>query len=1444
MLRLLAASLLLAAPAGAQDIVSGDDLPALVGGAPGAAFGRSLAWGELDSLPGTDVVVGSLGLGAHVFGNPFDGDWGQVDAVVPDGPTAGWLRIDGPEDAWFGATVAVGDLDGDGQDDLALGAPYEPVVLQPDAAATPYVGRVYVFFGPLDAPSLSATDADVVIEGDRNLGGLGGGLLILDLDGDGDQELFVGQPGWSSLILIIGSYEGALLIFEDVTAGAFTTADASRRIQGDAVGGGLGLHLEPAWLGLEGPDRPSLVVNQFPNTLIYGSGVLAPLPDDAMPSDPSEGRLGSITGLAPPIASPPERHALAGLWLAETPSATDEPGALLHFLPTTTWSTDPSAGEAAFRLEGDPDRDGVFGQRAAFGDVNRDGVEDLLVSSPGWHDLDPADPFDPDASALRAGAAWLFDGCHPLDPGAPGPCAEAPTGSALASDVAWFGLTRSELGAGLDALGDLHAQGVAVVDGRALISAPRHDDPRFGPDAGRLQVLHLDADGDGFLRSVDCDDADPSVHPGAVELCDDIQQDCATPLPPEHLDADGDGQRPCGGDCDDADPAVFEGAPEAACDELDDDCDGQLHPAEADVDGDGSIACGRACDASLDPALCAPDCDDTLADVHPGAVELCDGVDQDCDGVVDEGFDEDGDGFPGGADCAAGLPQLGLDCDDADPAVHPGAADGPSAADLDCAPGDLWPGGCACSAGGSPGILWGLLGLLLLLLRRSTGPMPRLRCWRAMGPISLLRRCRTMWSMGSARLRRSTGPMLLAVVPMTELPVVATGSPDLSLPYSLAIVERADGPALVVGDPAAQLSETGNGAVLWLEADTALATTLDGGDMLCGGDVPLLYAGSALAAGDVDGDGLADLLVGAVGRSRIDVVPGDEVPVSPADFCSSWLSLSAGVPLFNAVGENVAAVDLDGDGWEDVIAGDRQQGANGGVRIWYGASDFFAEAPDEANLVGTDPLLDEPFAVGAFAAAVDWSCDGRPDLTTGGVDTNLQVALNPGGPGRPWTSMLVNDDTVLTYRGSFTNALTQVRQLPDVTGNGCEDVLLGLPGWGAGDRGAVVIIEGREAPSTDVGIEEAAWLMLEGEQDGAFFGASVAAIFRGAGRPDLVVGAPGVVLEDGGPPAGAVYGYSADAVPWPDAVDATGDASFVLMGWQQSDLLGYRMAPWQDLDGDGVVDLLIGAPGARPMDVDDSASPYPGALFALHSGWFEDGDGDGDVALVDCDDGAASVGPSSPEVCGGGDEDCDGEVDEAGAVGELSWHRDGDGDGFGDPADGVLSCDDPDRVEDSGDCDDLRVDVHPGAEEACDGLDGDCDGVVPEDEDDGDGDGFRGCEDCDDGRVDAHPGLGEEAACDGTDEDCDGRVDEDFDRDGDGHPGAEACADAYEALDCDDGNAQVHPGAEERPSNGLDDDCVDGDAPVALAACACSQGGAFGLLPSLLALVASRRRRG
>ena len=109
------------------------------------------------------------------------------------------------------------------------------------------------------------------------------------------------------------------------------------------------------------------------------------------------------------------------------------------------------------------------------------------------------------------------------------------------------------------------------------------------------------------------------------------------------IDADGDGVSPSDGDCDDGDAAVYPGAAEV-CDGKDNNCDGSIPLDEADDDYDGA-------------RVCEGDCDDADERTRPGIAEQCDDKDNDCDGVIEDHLDEDGDGYSICED----------DCDDGDP---------------------------------------------------------------------------------------------------------------------------------------------------------------------------------------------------------------------------------------------------------------------------------------------------------------------------------------------------------------------------------------------------------------------------------------------------------------------------------------------------------------------------------------------------------------------------------------------------------------------------------------------------------------------------------------------------------------------------------------------------------------------------------------------------------
>ncbi len=201
-------------------------------------------------------------------------------------------------------------------------------------------------------------------------------------------------------------------------------------------------------------------------------------------------------------------------------------------------------------------------------------------------------------------------------------------------------------------------------------------------------VGYQDGDGDGWAACEECDDGDATINPDADEICDSVDNDCdgnidedtAVDAATWYFDADGDGygnarastaacDEPAGyvsnsDDCDDVDAATYPGADEY-CDGEDDDCDGTVDEADAvdaatwygdgDRDGYGDDSDTRvACNAPTGYVAVGGDCDDGDDAISPGEAEVCDRVDQDCDGVVDDGVLGEGTDCPA-QDCTAVL---------------------------------------------------------------------------------------------------------------------------------------------------------------------------------------------------------------------------------------------------------------------------------------------------------------------------------------------------------------------------------------------------------------------------------------------------------------------------------------------------------------------------------------------------------------------------------------------------------------------------------------------------------------------------------------------------------------------------------------------------------------------------------------------------------------------
>jgi len=263
------------------------------------------------------------------------------------------------------------------------------------------------------------------------------------------------------------------------------------------------------------------------------------------------------------------------------------------------------------------------------------------------------------------------------------------------------------------------------------------DSDGWGDEANTTEACELPS---GYAMVIgDCDDTNAALNPDAAEFCDGYDNDCdgvtdnddAVDATAWYADADGDGYgsdiapivtacsqssgyEALAGDCDDADIAVNPGASEL-CDSLDNDCNGDVDDAATDAatwyvddDGDGYGAAGtsdtmQACDQPAGYAATTDDCADDDFTVSPVAVELCDSVDNDCDGLTDiddpdvtdavvyyPDADSDGYGDATGGAVACSQPSgwviyaYASDCDDLDSSVNPFADEVCDSVDNDC----------------------------------------------------------------------------------------------------------------------------------------------------------------------------------------------------------------------------------------------------------------------------------------------------------------------------------------------------------------------------------------------------------------------------------------------------------------------------------------------------------------------------------------------------------------------------------------------------------------------------------------------------------------------------------------------------------------------------------------------------------------------------------------
>ncbi len=1063
-----------------------------------------------------------------------------------------------------------------------------------------------------------------------------------------------------------------------------------------------------------------------------------------------------------------------------------------------------------------------------------------------------------------------------------------------------------------------------------------HDCDDNDPKIGEKRIWYPDDDGDGFggtngevsdcfaplgfvLESGDCNDDNDEINPLAEELCDGIDNNCDgetdnditmfTIYPDGDSDGYGDPTEPSeacddvlgflrdAGDCDDADPAVNPDATEV-CNGIDDDCDGLIDLSDdsidmttalwyldGDLDGfgdpnDDMETCDEALALSLGYVMDDQDCDDTDIAVNPDAEEYCNGIDDDCDGVIDENDavdaddwhdDLDGDGYGDPTSYAPACyrpvgktgPAVARDCDDTNALVHPGAPEICDTLDNNC---DLRTDDDDPARVG--GTFW-----YYDADQDSFGDnnFSVLQCLAPPLYVDSFSDCDD----GDFDVNPDATEVCNGIDDDCDTRV-DDDDPDIDpaelTTYFLDNDEDGFGnpvqPHASCSAPQGYVEDSTDCNDFTADTNPIAPEICDGIDNDCDGlqddgvEIPFWYA-------DNDDDGYGD----GVGSQNCTQPPGLFSPFD-AD-CDD--NDSAVNPGHDEICDNK---DNDCNGLIDEADPDVL------------ADHWFLDSDGDNHGLATDELISCTPPVG-YVASDDDCDDNEPALHPGadevcdGIDNDCDT--------------LVDDDD---------GELTATVYYPDLDGDGFGDengdpfIACSQPSFYAPSNDDCDDVDPTLHPlgpeicdgidndcDGDIDDDDGSLDLVTAEQgyddvDGDGFGdpaspqgaptclPGVGLAFDNTdcddGEEETYPGAPEYCDgldhncdgDNADPPEDWFFDSDGDGYgdPTISQNQCNPDAGYVFAGTDCDDNDGAKnpgadeICDSDDNDCDTLVDDLdddvVGATWYADNDQDGFGTFRDSVIACIQPPFYDDDD-------LDCDDIQASINPAAIEFCDNIDNDCDGLKDDQDPdiADATDWYLDNDGDTFGDALTTNLACDQPEfHVLDDTDCDDIDPAIFPGADEVCDTLDNDCDGDIDDADtgvidqifwyEDADGDGFGiapviqlACfqpagqssvsSDCDDTDDLIYPGVPER--CDGADDDCDGFIDSPlpelrdwfFDEDGDGwgdsNQSIYTCAPlpgwVLVGQDCDDDpitGPDVHPGADEICDDLIDNDC-DGD---------------------------------
>ncbi len=722
------------------------------------------------------------------------------------------------------------------------------------------------------------------------------------------------------------------------------------------------------------------------------------------------------------------------------------------------------------------------------------------------------------------------------------------------------------------------------------------------------RVWYPDVDQDGFgtgdgIRSCeeqegmasaggDCNDNDPSIHPGAAEQCNEVDDDCdegvdESPTAQQwYVDNDGDGygvedeftwidtcedvvlHSRTAGDCDDWNSEIHPGAAEI-CDDEDTDCDGEtrdeestnapLWYADADQDGYGDASASTpACDAPAGLIPDGSDCDDSNAAIHPAGQEVCDtaDADEDCDGLVDDGdptvdastfndlyLDADQDGFGStptqACDPDTGYSAEGGDCDDGDATVYPTAPEICDGLDNNC------------------------------------------------------------------------DALVDDDDPLVDMTSTSTWYPDEDNDDFGDAFHA--GAALCAGTAGFPLADN-------TDCDDTRADVFPGGNEVCDlNDVdedcdglvdsndPSVDASTYTSwYQDIDGDGY-----GTAAASVFDCDPPNGYGQGAEDCDDSDSSIFPGAQevWYDNIDQDCNGLDdfdADQDGYADPQGGGTDCDDNN-ASMNPGASEICNDGLDNDCDPSTDSQcgLQTELSVGTAEASflpegtsddhgawvdagTDVDGDSVPDLLIGapGFGGGAGAAYLFYGPVSGAIDLAVADLRVLGAAASD-SAGSHVAILGDMTGDGINDIAVGAPNRSvvASQAGSAYLVSGADTGNISLSNQSEAQLYGNTAQEQMGFALSTAGDFNSDGNADWLVGAPGSSSGDHGN-VYVLYG------PVSGALD-TSQADVQIEGEQANDEAGWSIDGGRDITGDGFDDLLVGSPSHDKTSLDlDSGRAY------------------------------------------------------------------------------------------------------------------------------------------------------------------------------------------------------------------------------------------------------------